>query len=73
VLRLQRVLALAGRSAPPDAALAALAAAAGYADQAHMSRELQALAGQSPRALLRHGRSTLEVSDLFKTADARAS
>ena len=54
VLRLQRVLALAGRSPRPDAALAALAAAAGYADQAHMSRELQALAGQSPRALLRH-------------------
>ena len=73
VLRLQRVLALAARSTPPGAALAALAAAAGYADQAHMGRELQALAGQSPSALLRHGRSTLEVSDLFKTAGATAA
>jgi AraC-like DNA-binding protein len=65
VLRLQRLLALAGRS--PGASLAALAAEAGYADQAHMSRELRRLTGRSPGALLRGCASTLELSDLFKT------
>jgi AraC-like DNA-binding protein len=53
VLRLQRLLALA--------------AEAGYADQAHMSRELRRLTGRSPGALLRGCASTLELSDLFKT------
>jgi transcriptional regulator GlxA family with amidase domain len=67
VVRLQRVLALAGRSHGREP-LAGLAAAAGYADQAHMSRELRALAGSSPRALLPDASSTLELSDLFKTA-----
>jgi AraC-like DNA-binding protein len=71
VLRLQRLLALAGRSR--DVSLAALAAAAGYADQAHMSRELQALTGRSPGALLRGSASTLELSDLFKTDVAPAA
>jgi AraC-like DNA-binding protein len=66
VLRLQRVLAQAGRL--PGAGLATLAAEAGYADQAHMSRELQALTGRSPGALLNGAASTLELSDLFKTA-----
>jgi AraC-like DNA-binding protein len=66
VLRLQRLLLLAGRER--EAGLAALAAAAGYADQAHMSRELQALAGQSAATLLRGAASTLELSELFKTA-----
>ena len=67
VLRLQRVLALAGRGPRPEMPLATLAAAAGFADQAHMSRELQALTGRSPGTLLRHAGSTLELSDLFKT------
>jgi len=67
VLRLQRVLALAGRAARPEMPLAALAAAAGFADQPHMSREVRALTGRSPGALLRHSGSTLELSDLFKT------
>jgi AraC-like DNA-binding protein len=67
VLRLQRVLALAGRLPRAGASLAAIAAEAGYADQAHMSRELQALTGRSPAALLQCAASTLEMSDLFKT------
>jgi AraC-like DNA-binding protein len=67
VLRLQRVLALAGQGPRRDVPLAGLAAAAGYADQAHMSREVQALTGRSPGALLRHAASTLALSDLFKT------
>jgi len=71
VVRLQRVLALAGRSHGRES-LAGLAAAAGYADQAHMSRELRALAGHSPRTLLPGAASTLELSDLFKTAPVPA-
>jgi AraC-like DNA-binding protein len=73
VLRLQRVLALAGRLPQAGATLAALAADAGYADQAHMSRELQALTGRSPAALLEHAASTLELSDFFKTASGAAA
>ena len=68
VVRLQRVLALAGRRPRAGGTLAALAADAGYADQAHMSRELQALTGRSPAALLDGAASTLALSDLFKTA-----
>jgi AraC-like DNA-binding protein len=70
VLRLQRALRLAGGIARPRASLglAMIAAAAGYADQAHMSRELRALTGRSPGALLPGCMSTLEMSDLFKTA-----
>jgi AraC-like DNA-binding protein len=56
VLRLQRVLALARSPRRPPGGLAALAAAAGYADQAHLAHECQALAGQTPRALLGPGR-----------------
>ncbi|HEY6744423.1 MAG TPA: DUF6597 domain-containing transcriptional factor [Mycobacteriales bacterium] len=50
VLRLQRFLAL-GR-ADPAAGLAGLAVAAGYADQAHLSRDCRALAAATPAALL---------------------
>jgi AraC-like DNA-binding protein len=50
--------------------LAGLAAEAGYADQAHMSRELRKLTGRSPGALLPGSTSTLELSDLFKTEAA---
>ena len=72
VLRLQRVLTLAGRGAGPHR-LAALAAEVGYADQAHMTRELGALTGRVPTALLANPGSTLAMSDLFKTmADADA-
>jgi transcriptional regulator GlxA family with amidase domain len=67
VLRLQQLLALAGRAPRSDLSLAALAAEAGYADQAHMSRELRQLTGRSPAALLPESASTLELSDLFKT------
>lgn len=56
VLRFQRALRLAGRSR----SLAALAADAGYSDQAHLTRECRRLAGTTP-------------SDLFKTARPAAS
>jgi AraC-like DNA-binding protein len=51
VLRLQRLFGLARRQ--PDLELAALAQAAGYADQAHMSRECRALTGLTPARLVR--------------------
>ena len=50
VLRFQRLLALA--RSDRQAGLAALAADAGYADQAHLSREVRALCGITPRAAL---------------------
>ncbi|MEV4602626.1 helix-turn-helix domain-containing protein [Amycolatopsis sp. NPDC049253] len=46
VLRLQRAIALA----PCAPGLAGLAAGAGYADQAHLSRECRALTGLTPSA-----------------------
>jgi transcriptional regulator GlxA family with amidase domain len=48
VMRLQRFLRAARAS---DEGLAALAAAAGYADQAHLSADARALTGRSPREL----------------------
>ena len=56
VTRFQRAVALASR-AP---GLAALAAAAGYADQAHLSRDCRALTGLTPRAYFR-GPSTVDA------------
>jgi AraC-like DNA-binding protein len=54
VLRFPRFLALAGDTAgPPD--LAQLAFAAGYADQAHLTRECRRLSGLTPSALLATG------------------
>lgn len=50
ILRFQRVLALLRRGG--DGA-AALAAAAGYADQAHMVREVRRLSGHTPTAITR--------------------
>ncbi|WP_369202406.1 helix-turn-helix domain-containing protein [Streptomyces sp. PU-14G] len=49
VLRLQRALRVAESGLP----LAETAARAGYADQAHLSREVRALAGLTPAQLLR--------------------
>lgn len=57
VSRFQRAVALA----PRVANLAALAAAAGYADQAHLSRDCRALTGLTPRAHFR-GSSTVDTT-----------
>lgn len=69
---LQRVLRLQGllhhAQLASGSGLAALAADLGYADQAHMTREVGALAGVPPRALLRRPGSTLALSGLL-TAD----
>jgi len=68
ILRLQRLLALAERMPPGRGRLAALALAAGYADQAHMARECAELAGITPGALLPGAASALALTDFFKTA-----
>lgn len=68
ILRFQRALSLArdstqragngaGRADRSDFGLAALAADAGYADQAHLSREIQSLCGMTASALLRQLRA----------------
>jgi AraC-like DNA-binding protein len=60
VMRLRRAAsALAGGASP-----LAAASAAGYADQAHFTREAKGLAGATPSAL---------VSEMFKTPPALAS
>jgi AraC-like DNA-binding protein len=67
ILRLQRLLWLANQQFAPVPNLAHLSFAAGYADQSHMTREVVALTGASPRHLL-NGTISSAVSDLFKTA-----
>jgi AraC-like DNA-binding protein len=51
ILRFQRFLVFLQGS--PGAGLSAAAFAAGYADQAHLSREVRALSGLSPRGIVR--------------------
>jgi AraC-like DNA-binding protein len=65
ILRFQRVLNLTNRPGPQH--LAELAVDAGYADQAHLTREVRRFADCPPTALLRSDRCTLRMSDLFKT------
>jgi AraC-like DNA-binding protein len=69
VQRFQRFLALAEGS--PPATLGRLAAAAGYADQAHLDRECRRLSGLTPSALLAERPIVAgDKSDPFKPADA---
>lgn len=63
ILRLQHLLALA--AADGGASLSALALRAGYADQAHMTRELRELAGRSPAEFLPGADSALRMAALF--------
>jgi AraC-like DNA-binding protein len=63
VMRLQRAAALLARGRAPSEA----ASLAGYADQAHFTRDSSDLAGITPRGLAR------ELSDSFKTDLAVAS
>ena len=58
IVRLQRARHLAREN--PAAGLANIASGAGYADQAHLSREIRNLTAMSARALLR-GRSVQDV------------
>jgi AraC-like DNA-binding protein len=52
ILRFQRFLGLAWTRSRPSTQLAELAVEAGYADQAHLSREAARLEGRSPRTFL---------------------
>lgn len=52
IVRFQRFLQAARARPPADRDLAGLAADAGYADQAHLTREARSLAGLPPAALL---------------------
>ena len=54
ILRMRRTLRAIRTGRAP---LAEIAIVMGYADQAHMTRELKALAGYTPAALLRRGRN----------------
>jgi AraC-like DNA-binding protein len=65
VMRFQRLLKTA-REKGAEHSLADLAASAGYADQAHMTRDVHRLANLRPTVLLRSTESTLQMSDLFK-------
>ncbi len=56
VLRLRRFLELSRGDDPRRLGLAQLSHLAGYADQAHLSRDCIELAGLSPKALLAHQR-----------------
>jgi AraC-like DNA-binding protein len=71
ILRFQRFLTLA---AGPDRDLARLALEAGYADQAHLTRECTRLAGLPPAALLASGAGPAgERSVSFKTSATDAA
>jgi AraC-like DNA-binding protein len=52
VLRFRRFLHLIESPARPVGGIAGLAAAAGYADQSHLTRECARLAGTTPRRLM---------------------
>ena len=67
ILRFQRLLAIA--KANPSTRLDHLALMAGYADQAHMTREVGQFAGARPTALLGRVVSALARSDLLTSPE----
>ena len=69
ILRLQRLLWLSTQELTMWLSLANLAQSVGYADQAHMGREILTLTGETPQKLLTNAGSTLTMSDLFNTAE----
>ena len=66
ILRFQRFFRLAEESAHPR--LVELAAQAGYADQAHLTREVQRLCGATPSELV--AQFSAQLADSFKTPQA---
>ncbi len=70
ILRLQRLLTLATRGSARVGNLSSLALAAGYADHAHMAREVRSLTGRRPTTVLSSVGTALAMSDLFKTGAA---
>ncbi len=68
ILRFQRLLSLSGRTSVPRN-LAQFSVEAGYADQAHMTREVQRFSGTPPTALLPSARCALGLSDLVEKTE----
>ena len=66
IVRFQRLLHLGGRATKRS--LAELAACVGYADQAHMTREVHRLSGCPPTVLFESARCALQMSDFFQEA-----
>ncbi len=66
VARLQRLLVLGERPAAARMGLTQLALVAGYADQAHMTREVRALTGRTPAATVGVAQSALAMSGLVE-------
>jgi len=64
VLRFQRFLSLSERGSSSQT-LAGMASFVGYADQAHMTREVRHFTGRSPTALLKTAKCTLQFFDLL--------
>lgn len=67
VLRFQRLLNLASAGRPRG--LAEFATEADYADQAHMTREVQRFSGKPPGVSLQSPRCTLRLSGLMQITD----
>ncbi len=67
IMRLQYLLWLAERGGESPRDLAGLALTAGYADQAHMTREVAALSGVTPVQLLDRNGTKCMVSEMFNT------
>jgi AraC-like DNA-binding protein len=65
IVRFQRLLHLAG-CASRRRSLVELAACVGYADQAHMTREVQRLSDCPPTVLFESSRCALQMSDFFQ-------
>ena len=72
VLRFQRLLSLAARAVAPRS-FAQFSVDAGYADQAHMTREVQRFSGSPPTVLLRSAQCTLSLSNLLRGTTERES
>ena len=68
IYRFQRFFRLAAQSARPR--LVELAALAGYADQAHLTREVQRLCGATPGELV--AQFSAQLADSFKTPHAHS-
>jgi len=66
VTRLQRLLVLGERPAGAREGLTQLALAAGYADQAHMTREVRSLTGRTPTAVVGVAGASLAMSGLIE-------
>jgi AraC-like DNA-binding protein len=65
VFRFQRFFRLAAQ--PFDGGLSELAVRAGYADQAHMTREVRRMSGASASEVVAQAQCRADVADLFKT------